>query len=808
MPSPAAPATARRAAEPRSGAQAARPARADCEPRPCRIAARAGRRRRGRRHRVERGRRRSPTARRAGRARGWPPAATTSARSASRSRRLRPGRARPRPRPRRGAAAAAVAAATAADEQAAGRGRDAAGTAAAAAALGRLGRPARRDLLAELAVPGLLTRWPAPSTRAGEAGRGRSLHRAVARVDRRAACRPARRAGPAARTAAPVGDDRPRCDGASGERIAAEHDDAPAPRSTRPADRDGRPARRCGGWSGSPTGVTRPTPPASRPRWRPRGCSTPGSTPRRDATAAALAGETDGYLVPLPATQRPAGPTLADVLGARGQRPRARRSRHRGARLDRLLRDGTAPAPGRPRDRPRGRFAQGVLVGAFAQGRRRVHRRHRAGPAARRPARRVRRADRAAGVAARRGRPAASAHPRRCSTRSRGRGRAAAARRRSSRRCAQHDRAAGGAARRARTPRTPPARCSTRPSPAVAPRERALRRTAADRRLPGRSGGPMVAAAGCSVRGGRQPARRRAAAGRQRRRDGRGGAPGAARARPRRRGRGGRRAQQAAQPVRPRRPSVLADPRRGRRRRGRGEVLAEVEETEAAHRRGRARAADATAAARTPRRRRGRARPQAQRDAATASAATRSDEEQAEALRLRPLRPRGHPASLLRCPADLRWPAQPRRWTDREAPCPAEVTALHEAILAATKELSPTESSLKQSATRLTTALDRAAGPAAGGRPRPPARVGHRRRRHRGARRRRAGPRPRSRTSPSGSPPTGATRSSCSPTPSAASSRTRCSPSWPGRSTTAPSRPATWSRAWTARCGRGACRRG
>jgi uncharacterized protein (TIGR02680 family) len=74
-----------------------------------------------------------------------------------------------------------------------------------------------------------------------------------------------------------------------------------------------------------------------------------------------------------------------------------------------------------------------------------------------------------------------------------------------------------------------------------------------------------------------------------------------------------------------------------------------------------------------------------------------------DALRLRPY---AQPdlLGLLRCPTGLRWPA---RVTDHEpdSDLHPQVTALHEAILAATRELSPTETSLKQSATRLTTAL-------------------------------------------------------------------------------------------------------
>ncbi|WP_405427746.1 TIGR02680 family protein [Micromonospora sp. NBC_00617] len=81
--------------------------------------------------------------------------------------------------------------------------------------------------------------------------------------------------------------------------------------------------------------------------------------------------------------------------------------------------------------------------------------------------------------------------------------------------------------------------------------------------------------------------------------------------------------------------------------------------------------------------------------AVTAAAA----EAQHDAQRLRPY---AQPdlLGLLRCPTDLRWPTQ----TPGDELHP-QVAALHEAILAATRELSPTETSLKQSATRLTTAL-------------------------------------------------------------------------------------------------------
>ncbi|MCW2875250.1 SbcC/MukB-like Walker B domain-containing protein, partial [Actinacidiphila oryziradicis] len=59
---------------------------------------------------------------------------------------------------------------------------------------------------------------------------------------------------------------------------------------------------------------------------------------------------------------------------------------------------------------------------------------------------------------------------------------------------------------------------------------------------------------------------------------------------------------------------------------------------------------------------------------------------------------------VLKCPPGLVWPGQEADWAAEELP--AAVTAVHEAILAATRELTPTETSLKQSTTRLTKALD------------------------------------------------------------------------------------------------------
>ncbi|WP_103534529.1 SbcC/MukB-like Walker B domain-containing protein, partial [Streptomyces sp. SM11] len=59
---------------------------------------------------------------------------------------------------------------------------------------------------------------------------------------------------------------------------------------------------------------------------------------------------------------------------------------------------------------------------------------------------------------------------------------------------------------------------------------------------------------------------------------------------------------------------------------------------------------------------------------------------------------------ILRCPSGLAWPAQEADWTGESLPRAA--VAVHEAILTATRELAPTESSVKQSVTRLTTALE------------------------------------------------------------------------------------------------------
>ncbi|HEV2342726.1 MAG TPA: TIGR02680 family protein [Actinocrinis sp.] len=60
---------------------------------------------------------------------------------------------------------------------------------------------------------------------------------------------------------------------------------------------------------------------------------------------------------------------------------------------------------------------------------------------------------------------------------------------------------------------------------------------------------------------------------------------------------------------------------------------------------------------------------------------------------------------LLKCPAGLAWPAQEADWAAPDSLPPA-VTAVHDAILAATRDLAPTETTLKSSTTRLTKALE------------------------------------------------------------------------------------------------------
>lgn len=112
------------------------------------------------------------------------------------------------------------------------------------------------------------------------------------------------------------------------------------------------------------------------------------------------------------------------------------------------------------------------------------------------------------------------------------------------------------------------------------------------------------------------------------------------------------------------------------------------------------------------------AKAEADRDAALDALRVALGEERDDAQHLAPFA-QSDLLSLLRCPTQLRWPAQPSDWvppertcedvmagTDAEGGLPQPVIELHDAVLAATRDLTPSEASIKQSATRLTRALD------------------------------------------------------------------------------------------------------
>jgi uncharacterized protein (TIGR02680 family) len=80
-----------------------------------------------------------------------------------------------------------------------------------------------------------------------------------------------------------------------------------------------------------------------------------------------------------------------------------------------------------------------------------------------------------------------------------------------------------------------------------------------------------------------------------------------------------------------------------------------------------------------------------------------AEEERATARGLAPFAAR-ELMDVLRCPPGLAWPAQEADWADDNLP-PA-VIGVHEAILEVTRDLTPTETSLKISTTRLTRALE------------------------------------------------------------------------------------------------------
>ncbi|NUR57854.1 MAG: TIGR02680 family protein, partial [Catenulispora sp.] len=89
----------------------------------------------------------------------------------------------------------------------------------------------------------------------------------------------------------------------------------------------------------------------------------------------------------------------------------------------------------------------------------------------------------------------------------------------------------------------------------------------------------------------------------------------------------------------------------------------------------------------------------AAREAAFVAAA----EERATARDLAPYAQR-ELLDLLKCPPGLSWPAQEADWAGERLP--EAVTAVHAAIGAATRDLAPSENTLKASTTRLTKALD------------------------------------------------------------------------------------------------------
>lgn len=90
-------------------------------------------------------------------------------------------------------------------------------------------------------------------------------------------------------------------------------------------------------------------------------------------------------------------------------------------------------------------------------------------------------------------------------------------------------------------------------------------------------------------------------------------------------------------------------------------------------------------------------------NAARESAAVAVTEERNTARELTPYAQR-ELLDLLKCPPGLAWPAQEADWAGDDLP--EAVVAVHAAIAAATRDLAPSENTLKASTTRLTKALD------------------------------------------------------------------------------------------------------
>lgn len=476
-------------------------------------------------------------------------------------------------------------------------------------------------------------------------------------------------------------------------RIAAEHDDAPPARYTRPAPRDGR--------SGAPLwrlvrfrdDLPDGDAAAVEAALDAAGLLDAWVHPQTGGTTSALAGgEQDGYLVPLPAEHRPAGPSLADVLvpEAHDEVPAERI-----AAVLASVALAEVAVPGRPAVPAvslRGQYAQGVGVGGFTK----------AAPeyigatarAARRAAR-VAECDRmlaALGGQISETGAAVDAAARALSTVDVAAGALPAL-------APIHDalRALDRSAATLRARQEAASAAAARLDQALAEQAAAaaaLRRVVAERSLPVERLDEVAAAIGRFEKLGVRLDAAYPAAGRARESaqeaqarheesvDRLDAAEAAARE-------AALRHQEKDEAYRTLRSTIGEETER---------VLTEVARTEdeiAAAEQTLARAREALTAA----------------GKASASARTRMElgeqsldraltEARNEAVRLRPY---AQPdlLRLLRCPAELRWPAH----TGLDDALAPEVTALHDAILAATRELSPTETSLKQSATRLTTAL-------------------------------------------------------------------------------------------------------
>jgi uncharacterized protein (TIGR02680 family) len=618
----------------------------------------------------------------------------------------------------------AVAAATAAEQEAA-----AAVEAARSQARQRLGAWADRHAatVAELAVPGLLDALVGALDAAGEpdAADPRTIfHRSTAEAvqsqrDELARLREQRRV-----IAAELAEleERRRA-------VAAERDDAPQPFAARTADRCDRP----GGplWRLARFAEHIGDAEAAGLEAALEAANMLGAwiDPDDALTAEALAtGEADGYLVPLPADQRPAGPTLADVLVPE-ETDLVDPARITAVLASvAVLAEDAVPAPG---DLPAtvstgGRFSQGVQLGAFAKPAAEY-----VGATARARRRAVRLAELDVLITGATGRlddtdrlitrahavldavDAAAAELPRV-------GMIVEALRR-------HDRAAG--VLRATREALDAARSTLDQAVAeVGARDRLLRRTAADRALAPDAVDDVAAAL---TRFGRTAARlagvrREAGAARARVEDETGRleqAQGDEQAAIGDADRAELRCTEESDRFEVLRQTVGAEA---------DEVLAKVAQTESAI--GAAENERSAAATAKEHAAEEWARAGAQVDGAVEALRTALVEEQAEARRLAPFADQDVLA-LLRCSPELRWPARHEDWPDPDATCaaltgaaldgaaldgaapldggagrlrtlPAAVVALHDGVLTATRELSPTEASAKQSATRLARALD------------------------------------------------------------------------------------------------------